>query len=96
MNPLNKANQNDWDAIAPDWQALREQDQLWWWCDLMNPLAEAGLVLSRLAESPAKDARFWEGFSYVPGMDQGLQDWRKNPRAGLPVCLSAAATKQFS
>ncbi len=61
--------------------------------DLINPLLEAGLILRRLAESPAKDARFWEGYSYNPGADQSLQDWRVNPRAGLPVWLTIAAQK---
>jgi hypothetical protein len=51
------------------------------------------LILRRLAESPAKEARFWEGMSYTPGVDKSLLDWRKNPRAGLPVWLTIAAQK---
>jgi SAM-dependent methyltransferase len=65
----------------------------WRISDLLNPLCEAGLILRRLAESPARDARFWEGDSYLPGSDSALLDWRNNPRAGLPVWLSVAAQK---
>jgi ubiquinone/menaquinone biosynthesis C-methylase UbiE len=63
----------------------------WTLADLLNPLAEAGLVLRRIIESPAKDARFWEGHSYEPGMNSTLMDWRGNPRAGLPVWLTVCA-----
>jgi len=60
---------------------------------LLNPLLEAGLVLRRLSEDPARDSRFWEDFSYLPGTDASLLDWRSNPRAGLPVWLTVAAQK---
>jgi len=66
----------------------------WRLSDLINPLLEAGLVLRRLAESPAREARFWEGAAYTPGMDPGLLDWQKNPRAGLPVWLTVAAMRE--
>jgi SAM-dependent methyltransferase len=65
----------------------------WRVCDLINPLLDSGLILRKLAESPAKDARFWEGISYTPGADPGLLDWRNNPRAGLPSWLTVAAQK---
>lgn len=65
----------------------------WRLSDLLNPLLEAGLVLRQIAESPPDDPRFWEGFAYAPGEDQGLMDWRNNPRAGLPAWLSVAAQK---
>lgn len=65
----------------------------WTLADLLNPLAETGLVLKRIAESPAKDARFWEGHSYEPGTNSALMDWRNNPRAGLPVWLTVCAQK---
>lgn len=65
----------------------------WRLCDLLNPLAEAGLELRRVAESPARDARFWEGAAYTPGLDGALLDWRRNPRAGLPAWLTVAARK---
>jgi SAM-dependent methyltransferase len=57
----------------------------WRVSDLINPLLKAGLVLRQLAESPARDARFWEGMAYTPSVDQSLLDWRINPRAGLPT-----------
>jgi len=65
----------------------------WRLSDLLNPLLDSGLVLRQMAESPAQSARFWEGHSYEPGKNDGLLDWRVNPRAGLPVWLSVAAQK---
>jgi SAM-dependent methyltransferase len=65
----------------------------WTLGDLLNGLAGAGFVLRQIGESPAEDARFWESHSYRPGADSGLQDWRQNPRAGLPVWLTVAAQK---
>lgn len=52
----------------------------WRISDLINPLLEAGLVLRQLAELPARNARFWEGISYTPGVDHSLLDWRVNPK----------------
>jgi SAM-dependent methyltransferase len=65
----------------------------WRLSDLINPLLDSGLLLRRLVESPPKDPRFWQDSSYIPGDDAGLQDWRRNPRAGLPVWLTLAAQK---
>lgn len=65
----------------------------WRFGDLLNPMCDAGLVLRQMAESPAKDARFWEGHAYTPGCNQSLLDWRANPRAGLPVWLTVVACK---
>jgi len=65
----------------------------WRMSDLLNPLLDAGLILRQIAESPANDARFWEGHAYTAGRDPGLLDWRNNPRAGLPVWLTVAAYK---
>ena len=65
----------------------------WRIIDLINPLLDSGLTLRQLAESSAKEARFWEGISYTPGSDPGLLDWRNNPRAGLPAWLTVAAQK---
>lgn len=42
------------------------------------------------------DSSFWQGFSYLPGTDDSLLDWRSNPRAGLPVWLTLAAEKPRS
>ena len=33
----------------------------WTLADLVNPMADAGLILRQIMESPAKDPRFWEG-----------------------------------
>ena len=65
----------------------------WTLGDLLNGLADAGLVIRGIAESPAKDSRFWQGHDYLPGTDLSLLDWRTNPRAGLPVWLSVAAQR---
>jgi ubiquinone/menaquinone biosynthesis C-methylase UbiE len=65
----------------------------WRMSDLLNPLLDSGLILRQVAESPAGDARFWEGMAYLPGEDPGMLDWRKNPRAGLPTWLTVAAQK---
>lgn len=65
----------------------------WRMSDLLNPMLDAGLLLRRIAESPAKDARFWEGEAYTPGKDTTLTDWHNNPRAGLPAWLTVAAQK---
>lgn len=65
----------------------------WRLSDLLNPLLASGLVLRQIAESPAKDPRFWEGMAYLPGEDPSLLDWRENPRAGLPAWLTVAAEK---
>ena len=65
----------------------------WTLADILNPLTASGFVLRRILESPAKDSRYWQGRSYLPGTDESLLDWNENPRAALPVWLSAAARK---
>ena len=65
----------------------------WTLADLLNPLAESGLVLRRILESPAKDSRHWQDYSYLPGTDASLLDWKENPRTGLPAWLTIAAKK---
>ncbi len=62
----------------------------WTLADILNPAADAGFVLRRILESPAEDPNFWEGSSYLAGDDSRMMDWRENPRAALPVWLSAA------
>ena len=63
----------------------------WTLADLLNPLAASGLTLRRiLEESPAEDSRFWQDYSYLPGTDDGLLDWKENPRAALPTWLALA------
>ncbi len=52
----------------------------WRLSDLLNPLLDSGLVICKLAETPAQ-ARFWQDFSYEAGGESRLLDWRDNPRA---------------
>ncbi len=65
----------------------------WTLGDILNPLAETGFVLRRILERPAGDSSFWEGTSYLPGKNEVLLDWKENPRAALPVWLSAAVQR---
>ena len=67
----------------------------WRLSDLLNPLLDSGLILRQLAESPASDARYWEGSAYTPGTNPLLLDWQHNPRAGLPAWLTVAAQKNL-
>ena len=62
----------------------------WTLADILNPAADAGFVLRRVLERSAEDSNVWEGFSYTPGNDEGLLDWRENPLAALPVWLAVA------
>jgi SAM-dependent methyltransferase len=83
-----------WDRRPYDSGADAETCEFHWaLADILNALAGARLILRRVIESPAADSRFWQGHSYVPGSDAGLLDWRRNPRAGLPVWLTVAAVK---
>ena len=61
--------------------------------ELLNLLVESGFVLRRVLETPADDSRFWQDYSYLPGTDDELLDWRRNPRAALPVWLTMAVQK---
>ena len=65
----------------------------WTLADILNPAADAGLTLRSFMESPARNPDFWEGSSYQPVDDSRMLDWRENPRAALPVWLSAALQK---
>ncbi len=62
----------------------------WTLADILNPLTTSGLILRRILESPAKDSRFWQDYSDLPGTDDTLLGWKENPRAALPVWLTAA------
>ena len=68
----------------------------WTLADLLNPLVDSGLMLKRIVESPASSSRFWQDNSYQPDTDNSLNDWRRNPRAGLPVWLTVCAGKPYS
>ncbi len=63
----------------------------WTLADLLNPLAQAGLVLKKVIESPAGDSGYWRGGNGEADADDSLLDWRTNPRAGLPAWLTIAA-----
>ena len=65
----------------------------WTVSDIVNALLAAGLALRKGAENAARDSRFWENYSYLPGTDATLLDWRSNPRAGLAVWLTVVAEK---
>jgi len=65
----------------------------WTLGDIINSLLRSGLILRRMAETPAEDSRFWQSYSYEPGSDDSLLDWRNNSRSGLPVWLTLAAQK---
>ena len=65
----------------------------WTLADILNPLTTSGFVLLRMLESPAKDSRFWQDYSDLPGTDDSLLDWKENPRAALPVWLTLALRK---
>lgn len=62
----------------------------WTLADILNPLVSAGFILRRILESSAEDSRFWQGFSYLPGTDESLQNWHENPRSALPFWLTMA------
>ena len=65
----------------------------WSLADLLNPLVDSGLMIRRIAESPASTSRFWQDYTYEAGTNDELLDWRSNPRAGLPVWLAVCAAK---
>ena len=62
--------------------------------DLVSAIATPGLRITRLIETAAEDSRFWQDHDYYePGTEPELLDWRRNPRAALPVWLTLAAEK---
>ena len=65
----------------------------WTLADLLNPLAQAGLTLKKVVESPTQDPGFWQGSGDASDVDESLLDWTQNPRAGLPVWLTIAASR---
>jgi len=61
--------------------------------DLVNAIADAGLFIRKMVESPPSDSRFWQDFSYESGTDQRVMDWQINPRTGLPAWLTLVTQK---
>ena len=88
------------EAAKPYWESgpFTEEEEgsfesHWTLADILNPLAASGFTLRRILESPAEDLRFWQDYSYLPGTDDSLLDWRKNPRAALPAWLAVASQR---
>ena len=65
----------------------------WTFADILNSAAASGFALRSVLETPAQDSRFWQDDSYHPGTEGSLMDWTRNPRAALPVWLTAAFLK---
>ena len=65
----------------------------WTLADILNPLADSGLLLRQIIESPAEGSRFWQDHLYLPGIDESLLDYKENPRAALPVWLAVASQR---
>ena len=82
-----------WDAGPFADEATGASGFHWTLAEILNSAASASLVLRRILESPAEDSRFWQEFSYLPGTDDRLLDWKHNPGAALPVWLAAAFQK---
>ena len=82
-----------WD-VGPFRESADESYEFsWTLADLLNPLAQAGLTLKKVVESSAQDPGFWQGSDDPSDIDESLLDWRANPRAGLPVWLTVAASR---
>lgn len=82
-----------WD-IGPHRDAKCDSFEFTWTVShILNALADAGLVIRRMAESPASSPRFWQDHSYESASDETLNDWHRNPRAGLPVWLTVCSQK---
>jgi hypothetical protein len=50
MNDKHEANRKHWDAAAPEWQRLRDGDQLWRQCPQQPALAFAGEALDMIQQ----------------------------------------------
>ena len=67
--------------------------------DLLSSIADAGLAIRRIVETPDADSRFWQegdDDTYSAGSQPELMNWHMNPRAELPVWLAIAAEKHSS
>ena len=82
-----------WD-VGPFRESADESYEFnWTLADLLNPLVQAGLTLKKVVESPTQDPGFWQGSSDASDINESLLDWKRNPRAGLPVWLTVAASR---
>lgn len=68
----------------------------WTLADILNPLAASGFILRQIFESPAANPKFWQDFSYLPGTDESLLNWKENPRTALPVWLTVALQRPLT
>lgn len=98
QRPWNRENREIIEMVKPYWDTGPYEDPNhyefnWTLADLLNPLADSGLQLRKLVESPPNNARFWQDWSYESGTDDSLMDWQNNPRAGLPAWLTVVAQK---
>ena len=66
----------------------------WTISELVTALLDSGLELLHLGEEPESDLWFWQGDSAKTNAKPDLLDWRKNPRAGLPVWLTLIGKKR--
>lgn len=80
-------------AIPPENEPDPGHEFHWTMATIVDALVRAGLTIRAMHESPAVNSRFRTGPSYGEGTDESLQDWRVNPRAGIPVWLTMAAQK---
>ena len=72
-------------------------DLHWRLQDIANSQIQAGLSLCEMAELPALDASFWYSYAELQEKTQenlaDINDWTKNPLAGLPAWLAMVSKK---
>jgi SAM-dependent methyltransferase len=66
----------------------------WTISELLTALLDANLELLHVLEEPDTDPAFWTMDAVDDELERDLIDWRKNPRAGLPVWLTLVARKK--
>jgi len=65
----------------------------WTLSDIVNCSAGAGFHIRRMVESPSEDDRFWRSDATEGTSTPDCADWRRNPKAGLPVWLVLLLSK---
>lgn len=72
-------------------------DLHWRLQDIVNAQIREGLSLCEMAELPALDASFWYSYAELQEKNQenlaDINDWTKNPLAGLPAWLALVSRK---
>ncbi len=74
-----EAEKSYWKTGPFEDRAERTFEFHWTLGDILNPLAASGLIIRQILESPARDSRYWQDSSYMPGTDDSLLDWNENP-----------------